>query len=78
MEEEWKYLKTKWVINKGPPRVWHKNLDIPGLAMSRSMGDSWGAQVGVISIPDIKIISINPNEDWFLIVGSDGVWEFLK
>lgn len=27
----------------GPHRVWLKNLDIPGLAMTRSFGDKIGA-----------------------------------
>mmetsp|Transcript_26861 Transcript_26861/g.23718 ORF Transcript_26861/g.23718 Transcript_26861/m.23718 type:complete len:82 (+) Transcript_26861:176-421(+) len=48
---------------KGPPRVWHKNHDMPGLAMSRSMGDSSAAQVGVLSIPEIKEIEVKSNED---------------
>jgi serine/threonine protein phosphatase PrpC len=36
---------------KGPARVWFKDQDIPGLAMSRSMADSCAAEVGVIAIP---------------------------
>ena len=62
---------------KGPARVWHHDFDMPGLAMSRSMGDGCGAQVGVSSIPEIKEIEINSDEDWFLIIGSDGIWEFI-
>ena len=62
---------------KGPPRVWLKHEDIPGLAMSRSMGDSWGAMAGVIAIPEIKEININGEEDWFIVIGTDGIWEFL-
>ena len=49
--------------SKGPPRVWLRNEDIPGLAMSRSMGDSCGAMAGVISIPETKVIEINGEED---------------
>lgn len=32
----------------GPLRVWMNTIDIPGLAMTRSMGDKVGAQAGVI------------------------------
>lgn len=35
----------------GPERVWLKNYDVPGLAMSRSFGDQLAASVGVIAIP---------------------------
>ncbi|EAS03218.2 protein phosphatase 2c (macronuclear) [Tetrahymena thermophila SB210] len=111
----------------GPMRVWLKNENIPGLAMSRSIGDDVATSVGVTWEPEIKefdiqFISINSqskqnekiteNQDisqnqkkenfdsqdtssqdcnslennhrqnitadsGFLIIGSDGVWEFL-
>ena len=35
----------------GPLRVWLKNEEIPGLAMTRSFGDSVAARVGVIAEP---------------------------
>jgi hypothetical protein len=37
----------------GPLRVWLKNEDIPGLAMTRSMGDIAGSMAGVIAEPGI-------------------------
>lgn len=40
--------------NVGPMRVWMKHEDIPGLAMSRSLGDAVAESLGVISTPDIK------------------------
>ena len=64
--------------SKGPPRVWLKNDNIPGLAMSRSLGDSWGAMAGVSPIPDIKEIDIDGSTDWLIALGSDGVWEFVS
>lgn len=36
----------------GPHRVWLKNENIPGLAMSRSFGDGLAHSVGVISDPE--------------------------
>lgn len=41
--------------NVGPSRVWLKDEDVPGLAMSRSLGDLIAESVGVISTPDTKI-----------------------
>ena len=37
----------------GPPRVWLRDEDTPGLCMSRSIGDSIAASVGVIADPDL-------------------------
>lgn len=39
--------------NVGPPRVWLKNIQAPGLAMSRSFGDSLAHTVGVSNEPEI-------------------------
>jgi hypothetical protein len=38
----------------GPPRVWLKNEEIPGLAMSRSFGDQVAASVGILAEPGIN------------------------
>jgi serine/threonine protein phosphatase PrpC len=61
----------------GPARVWLKNEDIPGLAMSRSIGDLVAASVGVIYEPETLEYSIT-NEDKFIVIGSDGIFEFLS
>ena len=61
----------------GPSRVWLKNQDLPGLAMSRSLGDAVAASVGVIPDPEILEFLLTP-EDKFIVIGSDGVFEFLS
>ena len=61
----------------GPPRVWLKNEDIPGLAMSRSFGDEVAASVGTISEPEIKSFDIT-EDDKFIIIASDGIWDFIS
>jgi serine/threonine protein phosphatase PrpC len=38
----------------GPQRVWIKDEEVPGLAMTRSFGDRVAATVGVMSEPEIK------------------------
>jgi len=61
----------------GPMRVWLKNEDIPGLAMSRSFGDSMACRVGVNAVPEIKDFVLT-TEDKVMVLASDGVWEFLE
>jgi serine/threonine protein phosphatase PrpC len=61
----------------GPPRVWLKTEDIPGLAMTRSFGDQIAASVGILAEPEITEWKFT-NEDKFLVLASDGVWEFIE
>ena len=61
----------------GPPRVWLKYEDVPGLAMSRSFGDEVAASVGTISEPEIEEYEIT-EKDKFIIIASDGIWEFIS
>ncbi|CAD8127540.1 unnamed protein product [Paramecium sonneborni] len=60
----------------GPARVWVRDGNYPGLAMSRSLGDQIAQSVGVSSIPEIFEYQLTP-QDKFIILGSDGVWEFI-
>ena len=61
----------------GPYRVWAKGQNYPGLAMSRSIGDLKGKSIGIIAEPGILEYDINETTK-FIIIASDGVWEFLK
>ena len=61
----------------GPMRVWLKNEDIPGLAMTRSFGDAIAARVGVNAVPEILEFTLETN-DKIIVLASDGVWEFLE
>ncbi len=40
----------------GPARVYAKDEDGPGLAMSRSLGDTVAEKLGVISTPDVRAV----------------------
>jgi len=57
-------------------RVWLMDQDAPGLAMSRSLGDFIAHSVGVSQHPEVKRFELQA-EDKFIIIASDGVWEFL-
>jgi len=62
----------------GPPRVWLGHLDVPGLAMSRSLGDAVAHTAGVISEPEFTERDLDPATDKFVVVATDGLWEFIS
>jgi len=62
----------------GPPRVWLGHMDVPGLAMSRSLGDSVAHTAGVSSEPEFTERELDPATDKFVVVASDGLWEFVS
>lgn len=61
----------------GPARVWMQGQDAPGLAMSRSLGDEIAHSIGVNCSPEVSRFTLGP-DDKFLVVASDGVWEYLS
>ena len=60
---------------EGPLRIFKKNEEGPGLAMSRSFGDSEGESLGIIAEPEVKEYLIK-KEDKALIIATDGLWEY--
>ena len=59
-------------------RVWlDANMTRVGLAMARSIGDNAVKKVGVIAKPEVRKHHITTEDD-FMIVASDGVWEFIS
>jgi serine/threonine protein phosphatase PrpC len=61
----------------GPNRVWLKHEDVPGLAMSRSIGDNVAHTVGVTAVPVVREYFLK-EDDTICIIASDGVWEFMS
>lgn len=61
----------------GPYRVWRAHGNLPGLAMSRSLGDKIAKQIGVIATPIVQEFQYVPGVDQFFVVASDGVWYAL-
>mmetsp|Transcript_9688 Transcript_9688/g.19448 ORF Transcript_9688/g.19448 Transcript_9688/m.19448 type:complete len:326 (-) Transcript_9688:729-1706(-) len=61
----------------GPPRVWLGHMDVPGLAMSRSLGDVVAHTAGVTSEPEFTEFDLDPETDRFLVIATDGLWEFI-
>jgi serine/threonine protein phosphatase PrpC len=61
----------------GPYRVWKKKGNLPGLAMSRSIGDRLAHDIGVISTPIFHSFSFYPGFDQFIVLASDGIWDVM-
>jgi len=67
-EEEW----------GGPARVWlDASMTLPGLAMARSIGDHLVGNIGVIAKPEVTVKMVDLKKDLFMVMASDGVWEFI-
>ncbi|KAA8499838.1 putative protein phosphatase 2C 65 [Porphyridium purpureum] len=67
---------ARWKRNFGPLRVWLPDDWIPGLAMTRSIGDTVLNPYGGAAVPEVSHLRMS-EKDSFLIVASDGVWEFM-
>ncbi len=62
--------------NEGIKRVWVKGEKFPGIAISRTLGDEVAKSVGVICTPEF--IEKNYTSESYIIVASDGLWEFYS
>ena len=61
----------------GPDRVWMKNKEEPGLAMTRSLGDKIAHNIGVSDEPEFKTFTYDGTEK-YIIIASDGLWEYVS
>eukprot|EP00536_Pseudo-nitzschia_multiseries_P008264 jgi/Psemu1/257032/estExt_Genewise1Plus.C_2080024 len=62
-----------------PGEVWlDKECSQIGLAMARSIGDHAVKPIGVIAEPVVTFHDVCPHNDEFLILATDGVWEFMS
>jgi len=62
----------------GPPRVWLDKKNIPGLAMSRSIGDFAVTPIGVVSTPDVREELLDDASDCMLVLATDGLWDHMN
>ena len=81
-EEKKRILESGGRVEKiaglGPYRVWFRDADYPGLAMSRSIGDGYAHKVGVSDVPEILEFDLDELKPFAIVLGSDGVFEFIK
>ena len=82
MEEKKRILaaggRVEKIYGMGPYRVWFKDGDYPGLAMSRSIGDTLAHKIGVSDLPEIMEFNVSNVKPIAIVVASDGVWEFMN
>ena len=65
------------VFNWGVPRIWLRDVSVPGLAISRSFGDTAAHSVGVTALPEIKAFELDASVA-FIILATDGVFQFIS
>ena len=58
--------------------MWLKNKQVPGLAMTRSIGDLVAGSVGVTAEPEIQIFNNLKPSDKALVIASDGLWDRIS
>lgn len=64
-------------FKRGPFRIWKPNSTLPGLAMSRSLGDFLAKSVGAIPAPLFMLTELQLR-DKFIVIASDGVWDVMS
>eukprot|EP00445_Apocalathium_hangoei_P033813 CAMPEP_0203951986 /NCGR_PEP_ID=MMETSP0359-20131031/85737_1 /ASSEMBLY_ACC=CAM_ASM_000338 /TAXON_ID=268821 /ORGANISM="Scrippsiella Hangoei, Strain SHTV-5" /LENGTH=844 /DNA_ID=CAMNT_0050884797 /DNA_START=19 /DNA_END=2553 /DNA_ORIENTATION=- len=63
-------------VDESSYRIYLKGTTFPGLTMSRAFGDT--ACAGVLQEPEYKEILLQPKDEYYAIVASDGIWEFIE
>lgn len=63
-------------VDEGSWRIYLKGSNFPGLTMSRAFGDT--ACAGISRVPEYHKFLMQPNDQWYAIVASDGIWEFIE
>ena len=62
----------------GPLRIFYKNKPYPGLSMTRGFGDFNAEELGFNTIPEVKEYDIYEKKPKIIILGTDGIWQFLS
>jgi len=62
--------------NSGAVRVFARDQDRPGLALTRTLGAVSAADCGVSPEPEISAYRLRPGIDVLLMLGTDGLFEF--
>ena len=52
--------------------------EVNGLGVARALGDVDWVNDHISPVPNIKVLTLKPNEDAFLILACDGVWDFMN
>jgi len=63
-------------IDEESYRIYIKGTNFPGLTMSRAFGDT--ACGGVLQEPEYHQFFMQPGDEYYAIIASDGIWEFME
>lgn len=61
----------------GEDRVWLQEMEMPGLMVTRSLGDEIAASVGCFAEPEMVRRVVDVSKHLFMVIASDGVWDVL-
>ncbi|CAG9327372.1 unnamed protein product [Blepharisma stoltei] len=65
-------------VKSGPHRIYKLTENAPGLATSRTLGDRIARQIGVICDPEITFHTFDFEQDEFIVMASDGLWDVMS
>jgi len=77
-ETEWRIRARGGEVREsgGCRRIYARGSTVPGLAISRSLGDTEAHQAGAVAEPTVSnVMQLQPGST--LILASDGLWDFL-
>lgn len=58
--------------------MWFQDKKSPGLTITRSLRDFEAECLGILSIPDVKEFDIDEENTKIIVIGTNGIWEFLS
>eukprot|EP00924_Labyrinthula_sp_SR-Ha-C_P003742 maker-scaffold_3-snap-gene-3.7-mRNA-1 protein AED:0.61 eAED:0.68 QI:0/0/0/1/1/1/3/0/409 len=77
-------------VDTNTGRIYFQEFKLPGLAISRALGDWGGSEIGIIPTPSVKPIPLAELYSFLsiyysskttpsaIVVASDGLWDFVK
>jgi len=83
------YVKNPWGNDLRPTNVRYDPAvyavsppgireDVTCIAMTRSLGDFYAHQFGLTWRPDVSVRKLDPDHEYLICVGSDGIWDCWK
>jgi serine/threonine protein phosphatase PrpC len=85
-EVDQKYVRNPWGNGLHPTNVRYEpavyavtpravTQDSTCIAMTRALGDFYAHQFGLTAVPTIKTVLLDPDQDYEIVIGSDGIWD---
>lgn len=62
----------------GEKRLWLMDHDVPGLVVTRALGDTLAHTIGCTALPEVFLRRMDPKRDQYVVLGSDGIWDMIS